>query len=303
MVFEPSKRYKYVRISKNDFIVKSPTNYCDTSIIGEKINNYFTTINKNGGFGLGFTIQNDANNFYIESQRNAIDGGIKFEKIGKRCKFTYKFFDNSSTGLSLSARIGKTTFEYDFEIDLFEKNNIFISFDATLGVGKLFLNSVEVYSFKLNAFQMFTKNLLFGDIFLYYKDENNVDKDIEILRNAASDPKERIAIDNLYLSLEPLDENQRLAFLFGSNLNTIQDITISLPCGMRNLTDNIDLVNSINTNLKHKSNVVDINIKNLNITNQSIREEVKNIIMSNIGNVVPKTTNINDIKFTDYKND
>lgn len=303
LVFEPSKRYKYVRISKNDFIVKSPTNYCDTSIIGEKINNYFTTINKNGGFGLGFTIQNDANNFYIESQRNVIDGGIKFEKIGKRCKFTYKFFDNSSTGLSLSARIGKTTFEYDFEIDLFEKNNIFISFDATLGVGKLFLNSVEVYSFKLNAFQMFTKNLLFGDIFLYYKDENNVDRDIEILRNAASDPKERIAIDNLYLSLEPLDENQRLAFLFGSNLNTIQDITISLPCGMRNLTDNIDLVNSINTNLKHKSNVVDINIKNLNITNQSIREEVKNIIMSNIGNVVPKTTNINDIKFIDYKND
>ena len=72
---------------------------------------------------------------------------------------------------------------------------------------------------------------------------------------------------------------------------------------MRNLTDNIDLVNSINTNLKHKSNVVDINIKNLNITNQSIREEVKNIIMSNIGNVVPKTTNINDIKFIDYKND
>ena len=70
LVFEPSKRYKYVRISKNDFTVKSPTNYCDTSIIGEKINNYFTTINKNGGFGLGFTIQNDANNFYIESQRN-----------------------------------------------------------------------------------------------------------------------------------------------------------------------------------------------------------------------------------------
>ena len=90
-------------------------------------------------------------------------------------------------------------------------------------------------------------------------------------------------------------------FLFSSNLNDIQDITISLPCGMRNLTDNIDVVNSINTNLKHKSNAVDINVKNLNITNKSIQEEVKNIILSNINNSIPKSTDINEVKFINYK--
>ena len=124
---------------------------------------------------------------------------------------------------------------------------------------------------------------------------------IEVLRNAALDQKDRVAIDNLYLALEPLSENEQLAFLFSSNLNNVQDITISLPCGMRNLTDTITLVNSINTNLKHKSNVVDINVKNLNITNESIRDEVKNIILSNIPNSIPKTANISDINFIDYK--
>jgi hypothetical protein len=46
---------------------------------------------------------------------------------------------------------------------------------------------------------------------------------------------------------------------------------------------------------------VDINVKNLNITDSNIRDEVKNIILTNIKNSIPKTTNINDIKFIDYK--
>ena len=301
LIFEPSKRYKYIRIAKDDFVIKTPTNFCETSTIDRKINNYFSTINKNGGFGLGFTIQNDTDDFYIESERNAINGGIRFDKNGKKCKFIYRFFDNSTDGISLSARIAKTTFEYDFEIDLFEKNNIFLSFDAILGEGKLYLNSVELFNFEINAYQMYTKRVLFGDVFMYYVDTDNVQQSIEILRNAASDQKDRIGIDNLYLSLQPLTSNQQLAFLFSTNLNDIQDITISLPCGMRNLTDNINLVNSINTNLKHKSNAVDINIKNLNIADDSIQEEVKNVLLTNIGNSIPKSTMINEVKFINYK--
>ena len=301
LIFEPSKRYKYERIKKEDFIMKSPTNFCDTSSIDRKVNNYFAKINTNGGFGLGFTIQNDTNDFYIESEYNAIDGGICFKKNGKKCKFIYKLFDNSTEGLSLSARIAKTTYEYDFEIDLFEQNNVFLSFDAILGVFKLYLNSIELYTFNINAFQMFTKRILFGDIFIYYTNDDNEQQSIEILRNAAQEPEDRVAIDNLYLSLEPLTENQLLAFLFSSNLNKVQDVTISLPCGQRNLTDNIQLVNSINTNLKHKSNVVDINVKNLNISDKNIQDEVKDIVLTNIRNSIPKSTSINEIKFTDYK--
>jgi len=70
---------------------------------------------------------------------------------------------------------------------------------------------------------------------------------------------------------------------------------------MRNLTDTINTVNSIGTNLKHRSNVVDINVKNLNIQDSSITEEVKTMILNNITSSLPETTNINDVKFINYK--
>jgi hypothetical protein len=315
LVFEPQKRYKYRRISEEDFIRKSPTNYCETVKIGNKINNYFSTINKNGGFGLGFSILNDAGNFSIVSDRNTVDAGIQFTKTDSATDptnysitFTYSLFDNSTQGTirndqgdviadrPLTDRVKENLFTHQFDIDKFEKNNIFLSFNAILGICKLYLNSNVIFTFKLNAYQMFTKRLLFGDIFII-KDQGNVKK--EILLNEAGTNK--IAINNLYLSLAPLEEDEELAVVFSTNMNQVQDISVSLPCGMRNLTDTIKTVNSINTNLKNKSNVVDINVKNLNIKETSITEEVKNILMTNILNSLPKTTNINNINFLDYK--
>ena len=70
---------------------------------------------------------------------------------------------------------------------------------------------------------------------------------------------------------------------------------------MRNLTDNITTVNSINTNLKSKSNRVDININNLNINDKSITDAVKNTILANIEKSIPKTIGINNINFINYK--
>ena len=70
---------------------------------------------------------------------------------------------------------------------------------------------------------------------------------------------------------------------------------------MRNLTDTIATVNSINSNLKNKSNVIDINIKNLNINDANITDKVKNILRTNIKDVVPQSTTINNINFIDYK--
>ena len=163
-----------------------------------------------------------------------------------------------------------------------------------MGICKLYLNSNNIFTFKVNAYQMFTKRLLFGDIFI---EKGDVTK--EILKNEASTKK--IGIENLYLSLAPLEEDEELAVVFSTNMNNIQNISVSLPCGMRNLTDTIKTVNSINTNLKNKSNVVDINVKNLNITEASITEEVKNMLMTNILNSFPKTANINNINFLDYK--
>tara|TARA_R110002012_G_scaffold141520_2_gene299304 strand:- start:4368 stop:6779 length:2412 start_codon:yes stop_codon:yes gene_type:complete len=307
LTFEPQKRYKYSRISSDILVAKSPTNFCETVVVKNKVNKYFSTINKNGGFGLGFTLQSDSRDFSLESGRNAIDGGFSIKKIGKNISFTYKIFDNSTSGdLSINERIQQTTFEYDFDIDRLEKNNIFLSFNTILGVCNLYLNAQKLYTFNINAYQMLTKRIVFGDLYIQEimqqtaeDTETETGAPIEILRNAAGQNPQYI--ENLYLTLSPLTEIEELAAVFSTDLDRIQDISISLPCGMRNMTDNIQTVNSINTNLKNKSNVVDINIKNLNITEDSITDEVKNILKTNISNSLPKTTEINNITFVDYK--
>tara|TARA_R110001583_G_scaffold11403_4_gene51626 strand:- start:3923 stop:6361 length:2439 start_codon:yes stop_codon:yes gene_type:complete len=316
LTFEPQKRYKYERVKKLDFVAKSPTNFCETASIGKKVNNYFNTINTNGGFGLGFTIQNDSGNFTLGSRSNMIDGGFDFTIREKIISFVFKLFDNSTTGsitneegeiikdVPISERLAKNTFEFDFEVDLFEKNNIFLSFNALQGMCRLYLNSVEIYSFQVNAYQMFTKKILFGDIFVQGLNSGTEDGGgssdnlIEILLNEATNQK---FISNLYLSTTPLKVDQELGVIFSTNMEEIQELYISLPCGMRNMTDTFETVNSINTNLKNKSNVVDINVKNLNIRDGSITEEVKNMLLNNILNSMPKTTNINNINFLDYK--
>jgi len=352
LTFEPQKRYKYERIKKLDFTAKSPTNFCDASSINKKVTNYFNTINTNGGFGLGFTIQNDAGNFIVSSRSNMIDGGFDFTVNGNKINFVFKLFDNSTTGsitnaegeiitdVPISERLDKNTFEFDFEVDLFEKNNIFLSFNSLLGICRLYLNSVEIFSFEVNAFQMFTKKILFGDIVVQsfippgtrgptqaeidafdedveeaqrlspgmiidpwwaFGDMNTPEQrgePIEILLNEATNQK---FISNLYLATEPLKQDEELAAIFSTNMEEIQDLYISLPCGMRNMTDTIDTVNSINTNLKNKSNVVDINVKNLNIQDKNITDEVKNMLLNNITQSMPETTDINDVNFIDYK--
>tara|TARA_R110002074_G_scaffold27380_1_gene79498 strand:- start:27 stop:449 length:423 start_codon:yes stop_codon:yes gene_type:complete len=140
---------------------------------------------------------------------------------------------------------------------------------------------------------MFTKKILFGDIYV-----NGEGFDVELLRNQR---EKNLFIQNVYLTLNPLNVDDEAAAIFNQGFDPIQDITISLPCGMRNLTDNITTVNSINTNLKSSSNRVDININNLNINDQSITDAVKNTILANIEKSIPKTIGINNINFINYK--
>ena len=277
-VFEINKRYKYQRITKQDFVEKIPDNYFNRSTA---VTNYFRTINDSGGFALGFTIDNGADNFLIETARNDIDGGITVVKNDKEIEFIFKIYDDSSEVVSV--------FNYVFNIDPYANNNILLSFNASLGTFNLYLNTEIIYSFEVNAEQMVGKNILFGN---FNMSTNNVStQNLQAVKN----------IENVYLSLLPLDKEEELAAVFNQNINKMQNLTISLPCGMRNLTDTIATINSINTNLKSKSNVVDINVKNLNINDESITDEVKNILLTNIRAAVPETTAINNINFIDYK--
>ena len=141
---------------------------------------------------------------------------------------------------------------------------------------------------------MLNKSILFGVIEI-------ISPDGDVQNLLTPDEQESIFIDEIYLTTSPLSEEEEITAVFLQNLNEIQDITISLPCGQRNLTDTITTVNSIGTNLKHRSNVVDINVKNLNIQDSSITEEVKTLLLNNITSSLPETTTINDVNFINYK--
>ena len=153
----------------------------------------------------------------------------------------------------------------------------------------------------MGAYQLLTKRILFGDIFVSEIPLQRSDLPVESIEILYNEATKQDFINDVYLTLEPLEKYQELAVIFSTNIDNIQDMSISLPCGMRNLTDTITTVNSINTNLKNKSNVVDINIKNLNIKDDSINDEIRGIIKSNIANSLPRSTVINDINIINYK--
>jgi hypothetical protein len=81
----------------------------------------------------------------------------------------------------------------------------------------------------------------------------------------------------------------------------IDDITITLPCGMRNGSDNIEYLQNICESSAFKSNNINILVKNLNIDNESILDGVKQSILTTIEDFIPVNSQIKDITFINYK--
>ena len=289
LVFAPNTRYRYERIQKDELERRRPTNFCEGAELTDRVNNYFTKINDNGGFALGFNIKSNTSAFTIRSKRNDINGGFSFVKQSNGdLNFTFNVFENSPEPPAI------ISFNKIIKLNQYVNNTVFLSFNAITGKCNLYINSEVVFTFDTKAYQMLNKMILFGVIEIV-----GTDGSVENLLKPNDDAN--IYLDDIYLTLSPLNEEEEITAVFTQNLNEIQDITIALPCGQRNLTDTIATVNSIGTNLKHRSNVVDINVKNLNIQDSSITEEVKTLLLNNITASLPEATTINDVNFINYK--
>ena len=107
-------------------------------------------------------------------------------------------------------------------------------------------------------------------------------------------------LTNIFLSLKPLSQEDELLTVFSRAITKIDDLIVSLPCGMKNYTDNIEVLNTLATNLKSKSNVVDINVNNLNISNTDILNDVKDNLIAVLSKDLPATTVINKLNFKNY---
>jgi hypothetical protein len=278
MVFHPSKRYQYQRINKGG--VNFPTfKYCEE--FGEKYDrNYHTRINDAGSFNFSFYFKGDDQEWTVFSKRNTLDSGLTVKKVGDSLQMIYKIY-NTSTGSFI-------TIEENISILQNRENFFAISVDALNGVGYFILNN-DIFNFKLPLAQFYKKRLLYGDIFLKIgSDEQN------ILNIKTKSINTVIISDNyvfpLSMKLKPIVDSK----------SVIDNIRITLPCGARNGEDNIDQL-AITESNAFKSNNVNLHIKNIDIENEQILENLDKELEKRFEDFFPMNTKVINIKRNTYK--
>ena len=282
LTFEPKKEYKYERIDIDKIKEDVQVRFCDIEKAERNTPTYYKDINKNGGYAIAFKFFDK--DFKVSSHFNEIEAGFNIIKEENELKINFTFFDNANE-----------TFEFfntNHILTDTNDNDLVIAFNNQIGKGNIYLNSVKIFTFRTNSFKYSNKQILFGNI----KVESS-EFEGDILRASLTNLD---TLTNIFLSLKPLSEEDELLTVFSRAITKIDDLVVSLPSGMRNYTDNIEVLNTLATNLKSKSNVVDININNLNITDLDILKDVKNNLITIISKDLPATTVINKLNFKNY---
>ncbi|MDB4396183.1 hypothetical protein N9Z65_01060 [bacterium] len=78
----------------------------------------------------------------------------------------------------------------------------------------------------------------------------------------------------------------------------IDNITLAIPAGQR--TSKAEIQQFFKFNRTNSSNTIDVVVRNLNITDSTIREQIKMSILAEASSLVPAGITINDIVFKDY---
>jgi hypothetical protein len=104
-------------------------------------------------------------------------------------------------------------------------------------------------------------------------------------------------VKNLFLYDKAVKDDEVVAL----NLykKPIEDVVLSLPCGQKNNMEEIERFFKYSNG--SSSNTINIYLNNLNIQNQSFRNNIKNVILQEAKNTLPAGVSINDIKFINYR--
>jgi hypothetical protein len=89
--------------------------------------------------------------------------------------------------------------------------------------------------------------------------------------------------------------NNEISFLVYNGIK-MKDLIVSLPCDQRNELDGIERQFKLDTT-GNKSNKINLIIKNSQITNTILQDQLKLIISNKLKKVLPITTTINNIEF------
>jgi hypothetical protein len=108
-------------------------------------------------------------------------------------------------------------------------------------------------------------------------------------------------LDNVFISDYYIEKDLAFTIPLLNGSIKIDDLTITLPCGMRNSSDIVESLQSVCGAAAFKSNNVNLYIKNLNIENESVLKGIKDSITSNVPSILPANNQINTIEFKNYK--
>ena len=78
----------------------------------------------------------------------------------------------------------------------------------------------------------------------------------------------------------------------------VDDIVLSLPAGQR--VNKTQIEKYFKFDRHNSSNSIDIVIRDLSITDESVRSQIRTSILSEASSILPVGTKINDIKFKNY---
>jgi hypothetical protein len=281
LLIEPNTKYKYSRLSPE----YTPPTYYKRCYSPEELaypTNYFKTINNSNKFTVSFDFIGDDSYWIIESDHNEIQSKLKITKNGYVLIIEYTIYDPTTERY--------ISFNNICNIKALKYNFLAISVDGISGFGYFFFNNTTVSTFKLSPYNYINKQLLYGDLFLL-KDDTK----INIMISPPSELR-NVNIKDEYIT----PQLAALYPIFNNNLK-VDDLYITLPAGMRNTNDSIELLQQICSNSTFKSNNVNIILKNLYNISPTVKTGVEDYIRTTISNMLPSNTVIKDIQFKNFK--
>ncbi len=176
-------------------------------------------------------------------------------------------------------------------------NDICVSYNNEEGRYFIIVNKVKIAEDIVDK-SKYTFNLLFSNSFRLGSTGfiNNVGLDQFVNISGYNFVKDMV-IKNFKVLSESVNDLQLHAINLDST--NIQDIFISLPCGQRNNIEEIQNMFKF-TQPYSKSNSINIIVKNSQINNSALEQQIVNNIYASLDDVLPADVSINNIRFINY---
>jgi len=195
------------------------------------------------------------------------------------------FTSNINVALS-DLSIGFHKFTYRFDAD---QGNISLFVD-----GNLYENQT-ISPAKYHIQQIFKEELYFGTVGI----TNGLDLATLLRQPGYYVSNYNKDLRNLVIYNKALSQDEIFALSFTTN--KVDDLILSLPYGQRNNFEEIERYFKYSPITSSKS--INIYVKNTQITNNTLRDNIRNAILEEVTSTLPVGVRVNDIKFIDFNND